>query len=185
MRLFLAYTLSDPLTHYALTLQDALKPSFFSGRLTSPMQLHLTVLFLGEQPGHRLAELEDVLSEVIEHTPCTEASTGTIGAFKQGAKSLLYLGLNTGDAPIVKLHKRLKKVLIDRHFVLPQQAFTPHITLARQVVFHEAKPPSLIPQRSLTFTLEALTLFHSYRHHETLVHEPLATFNLAPSHTEG
>lgn len=185
MRLFLAYAIDDTIKNYVHEIQEALKPSLYQGRLTQSLHLHLTVLFLGDQPGHRLSELESILDEVLTLETSFACASGMLGHFKQGPKALVYLGIEEGAKHLKKLHDTVKKALEAYDFVIPKQAYTPHITIARQVTFKDTEQAHFMPQEKQFMAIQSLTLFHSYRHHETLTHEPLAHFDLLESHIKG
>lgn len=185
MRLFLAYAIDDTMKSYVRDIQEALRPSLLQGRQTKAEHLHLTLLFLGDQPGHRLAELESCLDEVLSTTNTLTCSTGMVGHFKQGHHALLYLSLKEGVKTLKQLHKRLKEALEERGFVMPKQAYTPHITIVRQATLKEDQKAHVIPQDTLAMKIKSLTLFHSYRHHDTLIHEPIEHFELLSSHIKG
>ncbi|MEH6578202.1 MAG: RNA 2',3'-cyclic phosphodiesterase [Amphritea sp.] len=104
---------------------NTLCPRLKGVRPTPPEQLHLTLLFLGEQPDDILAEVTQPLQE-LSFAPM-EVEFDTVGHFRSG---VIWLGIKP-NPPLIRLQKKLHNLLSQQGFQLEQRKFKPHITLAR------------------------------------------------------
>ena len=181
MRLFLAYAFDDGTKECLIEMQNALKGSLFKGHLTRLEHLHLTVLFLGEMAGHRVDALIEQLDLALNQMSAFTCTIGDLGAFKRGKEATLYARVMEGSSAFKALHQRLKDHLSKAGYDTPNQPYTPHVTLARRVLFQDRPQSHRLGHHTMRVMVNAITLYHSYRHHDQLIHEPLAQFTLSPS----
>lgn len=122
MRLFIAINIPE-------TVQDKIahlySPEQVRLRWTPLHQLHLTLVFIGEQPQDRMDEIIDTIAE-ISFPEQSITITGS-GYFKSG---IAWLGVQ--ETPeLLALQRKLYRALSNIGVVLENRRFKPHITLAR------------------------------------------------------
>ncbi len=114
------------------------------GRLSRPETLHLTLAFLGEVDGDRLAEL-DRIAGAADSKGFTWTVT-YLGYWRHNR--ILWAG---GAAPpaLLELVEHLRKGLAAAGFSLSDagRRFVPHVTLARRTPEPPAKLPEMVPIR--------------------------------------
>nr|WP_067295175.1 RNA 2',3'-cyclic phosphodiesterase [Marinobacterium profundum] len=121
MRLFVAIDLPDPLQDAIARLQQPVRHLHW----TAPERLHITLQFLGEQPGHRLEAIYSALEEV-EFAPLDVRCEG-IGQFSSG---VIWMGIDPQPA-MEQLQQQIGMRLRAAGIPLQQRRFIPHITLGR------------------------------------------------------
>lgn len=122
MRLFLAIDLPETLQDQITTLYC---PELEQVRWTPSHQLHITLVFIGDQPQPRLDEIIEAVAEV-SFAPIY-LKVAKIGHFKSG---ILWLGVDESD-PLKRLQKSLSHNLRGLGIKLEQRKYMPHITLGR------------------------------------------------------
>jgi 2'-5' RNA ligase len=152
-------------------------------RWTDPSLMHVTLVFLGQQPEERL----DLLRSVGE----TAAAMSTQGSLKLGqpgtfgprkAPRVLWVGLDGDLQALQALRANLNVGLKQAGFDVEDRAYSPHITLARRrESAGGGPPPNWPPTHSLNnhFTMDGLTLFESRLSPRGPTYSPLAEFPLA------
>lgn len=121
MRLFVAIDLPDPLQDAIARLQQPVRHLHW----TAPERLHITLQFLGEQPGHRLETIYSALED-IEFAPLDLRCEG-VGQFSSG---VIWLGVDQHPA-LEQLQQQIGTQLRAAGIALQQRRFIPHITLGR------------------------------------------------------
>ena len=123
VRLFYAMW-PDPSTSERLVhLQSAL-----TGRKTQPADLHLTLVFLGNQPSSLLPALEDALNHL--HVAQMTLDIDELGYFPRNR--IAWAGMVSPPAALFALQQELVDALSLRDIDFPREAkYRPHITLAR------------------------------------------------------
>jgi 2'-5' RNA ligase len=128
-RLFFAL-LPDAATRAALARLQPLAP----GRAVPAENLHLTLAFLGRQPGAAVAPLEQVLARLA--LPPLALRVDTLGYF--AGPRIAWAGTTRPPAALLDLQARLMAALQQAGFAPDSHGgFRPHVTLARQA----APPP--------------------------------------------
>ena len=111
------------------------------GRWPPPENLHLTLVFLGEQDTTRLGEIEAALEIACRREPFT-ARWGGLGVFPGWSRArVAYLGVNEGGEEMRDLAGKLRRALPPGIRETVSHRFTPHLTLAR---FREAPPEAAL-----------------------------------------
>lgn len=98
------------------------------GRLTAYANLHVTLVFLGQQPTTLLPDLKDVLA----HLPRSDITLRLdhVGYFRRNR--IAWVGTRHVPTTLVSLHQHLVDALQKRNVAFRMEhAFTPHVTLAR------------------------------------------------------
>ena len=170
MRLFVAVTLSreigDALTQVIRRLQSCCE----SGRFTQDRNLHLTVVFLGENAPERLGEVQEAMDAVA--VPPFFLHIGGIGYFRREEGDIFWAGVERSDA-LTELHRQTYSELQKRGFPLEKRSFRPHLTLVRQAVLKQEYDHGAFVVPAVKMKVEALTLMKSERLNGRLLYTPL------------
>ena len=141
MRTFIALDLPPDFADDAAALARRLSASM-EGRFLKRDTYHLTLAFLGELPGSRLADIEAAMSAAAAGAGAFTLSFDHAGRFRREGGDIWWLG--AADCPaLTALQSRLASELRARGFALEDRRFYPHLTLARRV-FGAADPRSLL-----------------------------------------
>lgn len=128
MRLFVAICFDAAAIAALRRAQDDLRKYASRGNFTQPQNFHLTLEFLGEQPDPASAA-QAVRS--LASPPFTLCIRGT-GRFGDVA----WLGVQR-SAELLGVHSELCAALQKCGFTTENRPYTPHLTLAREVVFND------------------------------------------------
>ena len=156
MRLFLAVNFTNETRAQLLALQDELRARSKRGRFSTPENLHLTLVFLGEcddkQSASAIAAMEAICFEPFP------ILVDKIGRFKREAGDIWWAGLQENE-PLGKLQQNLTDELAAAGFKLERRKYSPHITLGRDVITDE------IPWKTEPFgeTVNSIDLMKSER----------------------
>lgn len=136
MRLFVAINFSESTCRALAALQVELRESARRGRFVAEENLHLTLAFLGacdvEQCKRAVRVVEDVCA-----VPFPIEITH-LGRFRREDGDIWWAGIRE-SAPLRELQRDLTDKLCTAGFALENRPYTPHITLARQVVADAAE----------------------------------------------
>ena len=122
MRLFLAIDIPGSIQDQVAPLAC---PELEQVRWTTSHQLHITLVFLGDQPPHRLEEIIEAIAEV-QFTPFN-LTLERIGHFRSG---IIWLGVEENEQ-LLRLQKSLSHKIRGLGIKLEQRKFIPHLTLGR------------------------------------------------------
>ena len=107
-------------------------------RWVEPDNLHVTLKFLGEVRGDRVAAIEEAMSGVASETRAFTAELGGLGAFPTVRRPrTIWMGVEA--TPELRCLKQdLEWSLADLGFAVETRAFHPHVTLGRAKKNHGA-----------------------------------------------
>ncbi|MCA1646015.1 MAG: RNA 2',3'-cyclic phosphodiesterase [Chloroflexi bacterium] len=155
-------------------------------RWANPALMHVTLVFLGQQPAERLDVLRQVGHEAAGASQAGILKLGQPGSFgSRSAPRVLWIGLAGDLAALQALHSRLDIGLKSAGVVLlpERRPFNPHITLARRrAAARGGAPPTWPPPwrpAADEFTMDRLTLFESRLSPRGPNYLPLVEFPLA------
>jgi 2'-5' RNA ligase len=192
MRLFFAIDLPEELHEPFAALQDDLRDADGLS-FTDPTQAHLTMKFLGEVP---IATDADEDEPTVDDAKVAGAATieaaetapfpvevGGLGAFpSEEYMSVVWAGVRDGASDLEAIAAVLETETTDRGFDAADNAFTPHVTLARM---NDARGKDLVQDRIRNtdptvgrFTAEELKLKRSVLGDDGAEHETIARFPL-------
>jgi len=133
LRLFLGIPLPEELLEQALAAQALLK-SLNPGIRTSwvrPVQMHLTLKFLGDTSLNRMQRMVPKLERVFAQFQPLGLNLSEPGVFpKPESAQVVFWGL-TPEVELLAMHKELEKVLETLGFAREKRAYHPHLTLGR------------------------------------------------------
>lgn len=131
MRLFLALELAPDLIDALESAISPLRAEAPELGWVPPCKRHLTLKFLGEVAGERLARIVALVDNVAsEHRPFS-MQLGGVGAFPNFRRArVVWIGVEH-DARLELLHHDLEIAGETEGFEIEGRAFRPHVTLAR------------------------------------------------------
>lgn len=127
MRLFMAIEFDEEILQALTKLQSEWKVSGVRGNFTPALNLHLTLVFIGEY-GNPTAVLEAMNS--VPLIPFSLQLDG-VGSFRD----LYWAGLRKNDA-LANYVSRLRRALANHGIPYDRKNFSPHITLVRRAEFN-------------------------------------------------
>lgn len=132
MRSFIAIDLPKEIKDYIALLQQKLKKSDADVKWIAPVNVHLTLKFLGEIEDKEKNQITSILSEIsLNHSPFS-LNLGSIGTFPNVRHPrVIWVGLNKGDFELKEivrgLEERIEKIGIPKE----DKPFASHITIGR------------------------------------------------------
>jgi len=175
MRVFLALDPPDPVRDALERMQEGLP----IGRPLPPETLHLTLVFLDDQPQAALLALDEALQGLAR----PQLRLRLTGPGVLARERVVAAGV-APDPGLVALHARLRSLCHGAGITLPRTRFRPHVTIARL-------PPRMAPEAEAAlarwlaaragfgapdWAVDAVTLFRSTLRPEGAVHQALATY---------
>ncbi len=137
-RVFLAIEPSDEIRKSIGELSQKLqKASIFTPIKASWVptdNFHVTLFFLGDIEPENLDRLTANLSTAAADVPPFEMDYRKIGYFppdNRGPARVIWLGIHRPDAQITHLRKNCASLIAKSGLIVPEQDFSPHITLGR------------------------------------------------------
>lgn len=102
--------------------------------VTDPEQAHVTLMFLGDTPEHRIDAVSEQLDAAVAEAgvePFTAEFDG-LGVFPSLEYiSVVWLGVEDGSEEMTALQSAIEPRLVELGFEADDHEFTPHVTLAR------------------------------------------------------
>ena len=141
MRLFIAVNFSEEIKSRLASLREELRGKSTSGNFSAIDNLHLTLAFLGECDARQLTVLKTVLDSLIIET--MNIGVDRIGRFNRDGGDIWWAGV-ADNKILISLQQDLTDKLIFAGFRLESRKYSPHITLAREVIT-EAQPWQIEP----------------------------------------
>ncbi len=100
-------------------------------RWTAPPTLHLTLRFLGSQPGQLVGPLTAALTRAAASVRAFPMRLHRLGAFPTAARArVLWIGVDRTD-PLAALHRLVEEACATVGLAPELRAFHPHVTLGR------------------------------------------------------
>jgi RNA 2',3'-cyclic 3'-phosphodiesterase len=128
------------------------------GRPVPPANLHVTLVFLGAVPSHRIAQLAAVARGCAARCASTAAPTLCFDQVAHWAEPRILAVLARELAPAVPaLALALREATCGAGFTPDLKPFRAHVTVARQV----AKPPPPFTMRAVRWAFESFALIDS------------------------
>lgn len=183
MRLFAAIPVGAPVDALLARLLDRWKSNDWPVKWVRPEGLHLTLKFLGSVEADLVAPIKGSLAEAIAGTPRLSFTLTDLGGFPSVAKArVVWAGLESEAALELMVH-RVEQASARLGFPLEGRPYRPHVTLGRlregrrlpAAAIREIEGVDLTP---VSFTSEAVVLYHSQTGPGDSRYEALATFPL-------
>jgi 2'-5' RNA ligase len=130
MRLFTAIMLNEEVKDYLTAAILELKAKAVKGNFTHRENLHLTLVFLGELGQDKLEPIKSAMNRV-KGEPFRLSFSG-FGKFKRNGGDIHWAGVDRCEA-LFSVQKQLTEELEKAGFNLEDRAYSPHLTLGREV----------------------------------------------------
>jgi 2'-5' RNA ligase len=179
MRLFVGIPLPEPCHQKLIDLQNQLRPLIKRGRLTSPNLFHMTLLFIGEVDEKNLESIKHALKIHLQSYASFDLELGDLGTFQKGMESIIWIGLKYTPPILSDLAKHVRKSIDSVGILSSDSAFKPHITLGRQLVFHQKDVVQSSHSSAQTFRVDVVHLYLSHQIDGRLTYTPLETYHLS------
>ena len=137
--------------------------------------LHLTLVFLGQQAVTAQQELWSKSLELLREHPPVELCFDQYHQFSKA--KILYLGVSNPDSGLMALQKQLQQLALPYLHAPVPEYFVPHVTLARKfqssTMFPQPAPP-------LELLCTEVALYHSVSSVQGLSYQSVETYTLVP-----
>jgi len=178
MRLFYALLFTPESNQRLARVRDALGDAVKSGHFVPDRNLHLTLAFLGDAPGHAVHPLSDLLDGLPPAPP--ELDPGGFDVFRGKRGHTLHLRIGA-TATLRTLAAKLEEGLAEMDMAPARRTFRPHVTLARRV---RLPADTLLPQAPVeTLSVRSVALLHSHLDDEGARYDILSE-RLVPDRSE-
>jgi len=132
MRSFIAIKLPEEVRNTLAKLQDKLKTQGADVKWVEPVNIHLTLKFLGEINDKQLDKIIKILEEVAVNKKCFQMHISSIGAFpKIHFPRVIWVGLDKGEKETKELAKELEEKISVVGIPGESRPFSSHITIGR------------------------------------------------------
>jgi RNA 2',3'-cyclic 3'-phosphodiesterase len=176
LRIFIALLFSEKNKKKIYEYQKNVEQISKKGNFTSFNNLHLTMLYIGETELSIIEDIYEKLSEIVANS--FSYKTKNIKYFqKSGNRKILYLSLKETyklQELYVKVVAKIKEVGLN----FSNNKFTPHITLARQVLLDEPYDELVFNVPELDLDATKLSVMESTRINGKLIYRELYSIKL-------
>jgi len=101
-------------------------------RWVNPRTIHLTLFFVGEIPEARIAQINQVLSEIAEPYPAFGFTVENLGTFPNFQRpNVIWVGVGDRDHKLADLHRAINGGMARIGFSPETRKLTPHLTIGR------------------------------------------------------
>jgi RNA 2',3'-cyclic 3'-phosphodiesterase len=148
MRAFVGVPLGEDVVRAATELSARLRPRLgtlgASAKWVPPVNMHVTLRFLGSVAEPQLPAIQETLGPIVNRHASFLATLRGLGCFPDPARpSVLWAGLGEGAEPFGRLAADVNRALDGLGFPAEDRPFHAHLTLAR--LRREGPPADLAP----------------------------------------
>ena len=168
MRIFYAVKFNDNIKTALTESLPEIKKHTSRGSFTETDNFHITLVFVGEIDENKLEDLKKVVDNTVADFKdlTIKATIGGLGSFSRPEDELLWVGVKTDPDDILdKISKTIIEELSKYGIKIKDDGkkFTPHITLARRVVFKNisGKDYKRLKFTPINFSIKSITLMES------------------------
>jgi len=156
MRLFVALDIDPAIRERMARFLDGVREFAADVRWVRAESLHITLKFIGEQPDHKLENIQKTLAEI--RSPATRLNFHGYGFFPTPRSArVFWVGLDA-DEHLAKLADRVEQALEPVGIAREGRVFSPHLTLARGKSGAPRRRPDDQPNRNFQRLQEKLSL---------------------------
>ncbi|QUH25939.1 RNA 2',3'-cyclic phosphodiesterase [Serpentinicella alkaliphila] len=178
MRVFFALEFDSVLKSKMKRVQQIIVENSLKGNFTAEENFHLTLEFIGEIKENEVEKLKAALIKAIENHSKFNINIKGIGNFRRGNKKILWFGVNNNEH-LNRLFQSLGQELYDLGYEREERAYTPHITIGREVILKE---DSVNIEQVINFnelvSINKVSLMGSTRKNGKLVYIPIFSIPL-------
>lgn len=185
MRFFIALEIPEVSKKQLQIVQNKLKQLIPQIRLTDNSKLHLTIVFIGEQPEN----LKDSLIKIIQAAVLALSPFEVIPAYIDAFPTLhnphtFWVGVKGAIDRLLLVRERVKDGLIKFDIDVDERRYTPHIAIAKTDNSFKLTPNLEVELERLTvgyfepITISSIKLFESIPKHGFHKHNTLAEVKL-------
>lgn len=184
MRFFIALEIPENSKKELAQLQQQIKNTIPSFRLSDPEKLHLTIAFIGEHTDDFKEPLVEVITKSIEGIPPFTVTPAYIDGFPSLHHSrVLWIGVKGDIDKLFIIRERIKDGIKNLHLDADERRFIPHIALGKLSGFTLNAPQELelekIESKSFNpIQVDSIKLFESIPNHGLHSHNTLAAIKL-------
>ena len=132
MRTFIAIELSREIRECLSRLQDKLKLSQADVKWVAPLNIHLTLKFLGEIDEKTSEQIKQILQDLAAGLKEFSLNLAYIGAFPSlKSPRVIWIGIDKGDEEVKTIARALEEKLPEIGITKEDRPFSSHITLGR------------------------------------------------------
>ena len=132
IRTFIAVDLDKAVRNRTIALQETLMRTGTEVKWVEPVNLHVSLLFLGEVEDREVVDVCRVVEEVAKEHPSFLMSVETAGCFPNPRRPrVLWVGVGEGTQPLCAIHDALEIPLLELGYRREERKYSPHITLGR------------------------------------------------------
>ncbi|HKY03693.1 MAG TPA: RNA 2',3'-cyclic phosphodiesterase [Blastocatellia bacterium] len=132
IRSFVSIEIPEPIRERIGALGQSLKRAGGQASWVKPANIHLTLKFLGDVARARIDAAKAGLERAAAGVHPIEIEVGGAGCFPSPRNPrVLWVGLASLPAELIRLHKRIEDELAREGFLKEQSRFSPHLTIAR------------------------------------------------------
>lgn len=137
--------------------------------------LHLTLVFLGQQPLAVQQQLWSQCLKLLRQLPPFELCFDQWDQFSHA--KVLYLGVSQPPEALMVLQQKLQQLALPFLIAPAPEIFVPHVTLARKFQSAAIFPLSVQP---LSLLCTEVALYHSISTEQGVLYQPVQTYTLVP-----
>ncbi|KPU27815.1 hypothetical protein TR13x_00150 [Caloranaerobacter sp. TR13] len=182
MRLFIALSFDRELKERLGKIQKKVKNNSSKGRWVYIDNFHLTLKFLGSVDKNYVGDINKSLRKIASNFDEIKLKLDKLDYFPgKDMMRVVWLGVSGEVEKVKQIKLAVDKELIKYGFPKEKRKYTPHITLARDVVFESRKHfvDDLIEKDlDYSFTLKNLTLMNSELIGGKRIYTPIGNFRL-------
>lgn len=179
MRVFIAIDFEEEVKDYLDGIQNIIKENSRLGNFTQKENYHITIRFMGEVNKSDIDMLIEAMNDAAVRNKSFNINLNKLGAFPKGNTSIVWVGIDKSN-PLTRLYLSLEKALEKQGFRRDKKAYTPHITLGREVAVN-GNPNNLFKQMDKIekdVSVSKITLMESKRIGAKLVYYPIYVSSL-------
>ena len=183
LRTFIALEIDDEIKQEIGRIEDHLKSSGADIRWVKPVNLHLTLKFLGETPTEKLVHINALLEKVCEINTNFLMELSSVGGFPNTKNpKVIWLGFSKGKEEILKIEQQIEELLSEQGFAKEEREFSPHLTIGRKrSSLNQFALATMLQNYTLPNTLrqqvKTLSFIKSTLTPEGPIYEPLSTWS--------
>ncbi len=175
MRIFIAIRLNNDIKSHLKNITDRLSPFFEKARFSLVENYHITIKFIGETDRTGYEKIVSAVKSAAPEIEKFDINTGGPGSFRRRKRHIFYCSLKNANS-LQKLHDVICIELRKKGIKADNVGFSPHITLAREVVLSDEY--NGIEFESKKINVEKIAVMESTRINGKLTYIPRFTVEL-------